>query len=694
MKAGKYGIRAAAAVIGILVCGNIPETTWGLTRSGIYPQRVESGRQEDSSDRKREETQESNREEVEEGISDEDGEKSVRTIRIHVELKKEYGQKDPEPETGFREALRECMIGELTSEEAENHSLIEKLLDAVHPSYTPLCSADEDPGEIGDCGEFRTGTTPVSYRFQDVIVPGKEDAGGRGGSVCYHFEAEGESTLRVVRTFRPVEGVSYWVTGLNGFSEHRTGMEGETYRVTAADCYEVSSGDGPDAVWKKELVYCGLPGENTHTFYIRDRTGSGGGRISETCRLTVKIRPKDRTAVRKPDPVEDSEAEQIGERKTEEGVKNRGREEPELRERKGTVVQDRDEAEEREREDAEEWETERQDVREIPEAAIRESEEPGVQESEEPGVQKSEEPGVRDSEQPGIREAAKPQVHEAAEAPGKKENSVMGELRPLYISDRETDRIRGSYVQTVRDGIRFTGYHTEGVSEKKSELRVTRDGVMIGDPVLLRKAARDAAPEKNDGSPGQFILPESLFSREGVYRISFVNRDETGAAKDSDGDLPLVFCVDRTAPALSEVRLQNRRSGSQLVLEAFDTGGVRSVRILQDGRSVLEKRFRNPDPRAAVSARLEVPPSGSVIRIVLEDTAGNMKSEEYQAGSDGTLSRRDRNAAAASGGEIIDRKEKEGKKTEVPGIVIAAAFAVVLTAGVTRRGRRKEKEED
>lgn len=670
-------VTAAAIVCGLLVFGNVPENAWGFANDGTYQESGENGNPEETA------------------------EKSARIIRIHADMKKEYGQQNPDLETGFREILRKCIVSCLTPEEAENNELIEKLLDGVHPSYALPDPGGDDPGQGG---EFLTGTIPVHYTFQDMTFPTKTEEDGSAG-VRYHFEEEGESVLQVVRSFRPVEGISHWITGLEGFYDHRTGTEGAKYCVIAADCYEVSSGDGPDAIWGKQLTFSGSPGENTHTFYIRDRTDAGGGRISEACRLTVKIQQKEQ---------EDDQYKQETGQKDDQGGQEPGQQDDQ-REKEPAQQDDQNVVNPREAQD-QNGEAAECDQNEMTAELDHDRDAPEMETGDAAGlgqeIQVAESPEY-DRRESSVQDPVGLRISETVGMPDKTGSLVAGELAPFYIGGRGIDALRGAYVKQIRGEIRFAGYHTEDVSEEKSELRITRNGVLIGDPVLLRKAACEAASgdgtvsgqEAVRGVPEQYLLPETLFSREGVYRVSFVSRDENGASKDpaENGDGTLVFCVDRTPPVLQAVRIE-KKDGLWLCLEAFDTGGVKSVRILQSGRSIFEKSFQKQDLHAAVSVRLSSPFSGARIGIVLEDAAGNVKSAEYLAGADGTLARRRGSAASidaaksgnksetfnrtnAQAGLTARRPDRVSERAALLGIALAAAF---LTAGIIRAVRKKK----
>ena len=596
------------------------------------------------------------------GKSDETAEGPIRTIQIHAVYQKEYGQKDSE--TDYRNQLRECITGQLTSAEAKDGELVEQLLCAVEPLPARFGS---DPEREGEDGEFRTGSIPVVYRLRDVVAPEEEEA----GIVRYHLETDGDSVLQTVRPFCPMEGVTHWITGLEGYKEHRTGREGTKYTVTAADCYEVSSGDGPDAAWSKQLSYCGSPGENMHTFYIRDQTKTGRGRISQACRLIVRIRK--------------NEAE--GRSETEEDHGGEGRTEPEKTDMIGEAPGPEKSAV----------------IGEAPETAgmivIGKTPEPekpaatGKSSGSERAITIGKESGT------GEKTGSDQGTSSRGSDEGKDGPVPPSEQAPVYLQESGSSALWGAYVKSVGDGIWFTGYHTGMISEEKSELRVTRDGVLIRDPALLRKAAREAASEEKGGAggPARYKLPAALFSEEGVYRVSFVSRDETGKRKDAEsgGDRSLVFCIDRTPPAVSAVRTENRK-GISLRLEAFDAGGVKCARIFQDGTLLLEKQLQTPEMRAAFSVPLCTPFSGARIRITLEDTAGNKKTAEYLTAEDGSVLPQDKSGSAspaAGNGRKKNRKEKAGAgalKPEVTdrapqaGIVLAAAFLAALITRVIR----------
>lgn len=689
----------------------VPEENTDGTTSTV-PEKNKNGTEDTGTEENTDETKSTAPEENAAGTEeDTDGEEKeiVRTIHMRTEFRKEYGQKDPDLKKEFREEILACIKSQLTPSEAEDEELTERLLAAVEPSLAPT---EENPEKNGPHGEFRTGKVPVVYRFPDVAEAGKTP---EGIPIRYRFEAEDdENALRTVRSFCPIEGVSHWITGLDGFSGERTATEGETYAVIAADCYEVSDHDGPHAVWKKQLAYRDQPGENIHTFYIRDLTEVGKGRISGPCRLVVRVEQKNTLPISEPGvtkPEESgsscsaSDARETGTVARETGTVAPECQEDRVSEHPKDVLPERQKPEPTECQEPQPTECQEPQPTECQET--RQAEHPETLPTEQQKTRTPENREIRASEPPENRET-EPSQRPAVQSSGNMSASgtvagngavagTSSRLRPAYFCDRASSGLNGAYVGGVPSGIGFLGYHTEAVSEETSELRVTRNGVSIGPPALLRKGARAAAAVERteEGGPVRFRLPGELFEKEGVYRVSFVSRDAAGTKVDPAGgqDGSLTFCVDRTAPALSAVRT-DQKDGFRLMLEAIDTGGVKRVRVIRGGGTIVDRTIRGTRKHVSLAEKIDPPAGdGTGVQIVLEDQAGNVETVEYRLGSGkggrtdpGRLRAETEKARAGDGAE----KPCGPDRTVSAGILLAAAFLAVL---LIRAGRSVPERE-
>ncbi|MGI6118130.1 MAG: hypothetical protein ACOYBC_07025 [Bilifractor sp.] len=194
--------------------------------------------------------------------------KAVRILRIRVEKEKEYGQRDPDPKKDFREEIVRCIGEQLGEEEKQEDGLVGRLADAVTPS---LRDAEDESEEIGEDGAFREQDARIDYTFREVC----------GERFRYLFEAdEKENVVRTKRTFCASSGKEYRVTGgyFNGTS--LWGSRSAPVRIEASAGCLVSKSDGPSSVWSDSISWPEPSVERNHTFFVRDLTKKGAGRIS------------------------------------------------------------------------------------------------------------------------------------------------------------------------------------------------------------------------------------------------------------------------------------------------------------------------------------------------------------------------------------------------------------------------------
>ena len=202
----------------------------------------------------------------------------------------------------------------------------------------------------------------------------------------------------------------------------------------------------------------------------------------------------------------------------------------------------------------------------------------------------------------------------------------------IYVYDDYLQELRGKYIRSVEQPLIITEYNPVPLL-RLGTLEVTQDGMPLQTPRLRQSSQKLTTGKKGAGGWHAYqyqILPET-FRGDGVYRVSVSGEDQSGnlleSANQDAGEI--WFCVDQTPPSLDSVYVvpdAEREDMLRVQVKAFDALGLTRLRILLDGRTILDKQtFADPVQETA-EFRISGRETGT-LWVIMTDRAGNLTEE-------------------------------------------------------------------
>lgn len=214
-------------------------------------------------------------------------------------------------------------------------------------------------------------------------------------------------------------------------------------------------------------------------------------------------------------------------------------------------------------------------------------------------------------------------------AGNEKEESItfsINRFGSVYEFGQEAERVSGTYVCSIED-IAISEINADEIPDEDVKVKLTRNGET---KELVKGQDYERRLQSSEGSWKQYeyTIAEENFAEDGVYILSIATKDKAGNYNENTKEnTELWFGVDKTAPVILPLNLQENQSYNQTELEAQievqDNLKLSQVQVYVNGEltEVTEQEEQ-------YHFRLAESPKAQTIRICALDAAGNQQERE------------------------------------------------------------------
>ncbi|RRD96501.1 hypothetical protein EII17_00655 [Clostridiales bacterium COT073_COT-073] len=196
----------------------------------------------------------------------------------------------------------------------------------------------------------------------------------------------------------------------------------------------------------------------------------------------------------------------------------------------------------------------------------------------------------------------------------------------------------GEYVKEITEDLVITEYNASRLLPGSLDINISLDGKPLENIVFSQDRLTDAGELKeNAWNRYQYRIARQNFEKEGTYKIAVSSRDEAGNYPENNNyrNKEILFYVDKTAPEINSIVGLEQPIINAVEVEVkytlYDTIGLKSVLIYVSGEEVKRiTDFQEDRNQYGGSFSLKEKPAGQMVRIVVEDLAGNIT--DTQAG--------------------------------------------------------------
>lgn len=201
-----------------------------------------------------------------------------------------------------------------------------------------------------------------------------------------------------------------------------------------------------------------------------------------------------------------------------------------------------------------------------------------------------------------------------------------------YYLTGDSDDIVGAYLRQPRD-VQVVEVNVSGLDTSASRVSLATDD-RSRDLVAGQDFSLDPNEDDQGWSSTTYTLPASLFAQDGFYRVTLTSTDAAGNLSqntmegkgiDGEGDFPVSFAVDSTAPEAGLVGLSSDTTyldpSKTVLADGSDNLGLRDLTVYMDGKEVASWDTRQDG--MPISVRLPSDDTVHSYRVVAHDLAGN-----------------------------------------------------------------------